>query len=447
MRNSEAVVSKFLIEKKIVFKSEYPSSDHLYYFDFYLSNGFGKIKIRNREIEVQGKIGIEVKERLLFDTIARYYTRFEKYRQGGEIEWFILIYKDSFINRSLINDVEEKLTGKYFLVLSLDDFLKLNIQSVENQAQSDSLKSSLRVEDAPCLNNNEILKKAYYSFQQGNVVLFLGAGVSRSVNMPDWHELLKGMCTSDEWGSEDMDKFIQEHNGAEIVLGRFIRLLLNLKSTDPEYMKRIHDKLYSNEISNTKSQLVDSLCNLVETGKVKSIITYNYDDVMERSLIEKGIKCYPVYENNTPENVFPIYHIHGYIPRDNNESANLPTPVLSEEMYHEIYADSYNWSNIEQIHAMNRSTCFFIGLSMRDPNLRRLLDISCQKSEGNRRHFLFLSKGKFFEDNCKNDKVLDAQRSMFEELGLNVIRYDNDNGKHEQLPILLERIREYNNNW
>ena len=59
---------------------------------------------------------------------------------------------------------------------------------------------------------------------------------------------------------------------------------------------------------------------------------------------------------------------------------------------------------------------------------------------------MFLSKGKFFEDNNKNNEALDVQRRMFEELGLNVIWYDNEDGKHEKLPTLLERIGKYKNN-
>ena len=440
--NSEARVGEFLTERKIVFKSEYPSSDRMYYFDFYLSDGLGKIKIGGKDIEVQGRIGIEVKERLLFDTIGRYYTRFKKYKQNGEIEWFILIYKDSFIDKQLINDATNKLANEHFLVLSLDDFLKLNIQGVKNQVQPDSPKSSQAVENPLCVNS-EILEKAYYSFQQGNVVLFLGAGVSKSANMPDWYGLLKNMCASGGWKREDIDTLMQEYNGSDIVLGRFIRLLLNLKSTDSEYIRRIRDNLYSGNTLKKESKLVDALCELIKTGKVESIITYNYDDIMEYSLSERGKECYPVYGNNTPKNIFPIYHIHGYIPRSNAESTNLPTPILSEETYHDIYADSYDWSNIEQLHAMNRSTCFFIGLSMRDPNLRRLLDISHRKSDGTCRHFLFLPIDELFKDEYKNRKALNGQTRMFEELGLNVIWYDNKTGTHEKLPNLLREIGGY----
>ena len=438
--NSEAIVKDFLEKRGISFRQQYlSSSDHLYYFDFYLPDGLGKIKVGDREFEMQGTIGIEVKERLLFDTIKRYYNWFKEQKSDKKIKYFILVYKDSFINNHLINDVANKLMKENFLVFSLQNFVHLNI----NRIQSECSESSQTIS-----GQNEInLGKAIFSFQQGNVVLFLGAGVSKSANIPDWYGLLKGMCVNSEWESVDIDTFMEKYKGSDIVLGRFVRLFSNLKSTDPEYINKIRKILYNSDNSEVynivKSDLVDVICDLVETGKVKSIVTYNYDDIMEHSLEERNLKCYPVYGNNTPENIFPIYHIHGYIPRNNAESTNLPIPILSEETYHDIYADSYDWSNIEQLHAMNRSTCFFIGLSMRDPNLRRLLDISHRKSDGTCRHFLFLPMDKFFENGRKNSKVLNAQTRMFEELGLNVIWYDNKTGTHEKLPSLLREIGGY----
>ena len=56
--------------------------------------------------------------------------------------------------------------------------------------------------------------------------------------------------------------------------------------------------------------------------------------------------------------------------------------VLGEKEYHKIYQEPYNWGNIEQLHALNRNVCFFIGLSMNDPNLRRLIDGSNEDGEG-----------------------------------------------------------------
>ena len=329
MRNSEAIVAKFLKKRRIPFREQYLSSDHLYYFDFYLPDGLGKIKIGGKDVDVQGGIGVEVKERLLFDTMRRYYNWFKEQKLNNEIKYFILVYKDSFINNQLISEAANKLMKENFLVFSLYDFLHLSI----NQVQYECHELSQTIPDP----NDENLKKASLSFQQGNVVLFLGAGVSKSVSMPDWYGLLKGMCVNDKWKSEDIDKFIQEYKGSDIVLGRFIRLLLNLKSTDSEYIRKIRNNLYSSDVSKKESKLVDALCKLIETKKIKGIITYNYDDIIEDSLRKRNVKCYPIYGNNTPENIFPIYHIHGYIPRNDEKCMNLPTPILSEEMYHDIY--------------------------------------------------------------------------------------------------------------
>ena len=41
--------------------------------------------------------------------------------------------------------------------------------------------------------------------------------------------------------------------------------------------------------------------------------------------------------------------------------------------------EPYNWANITQLNYMINNTCVFIGLSMTDPNMRRLLEIAAQK--------------------------------------------------------------------
>jgi SIR2-like domain len=80
-------------------------------------------------------------------------------------------------------------------------------------------------------------------------------------------------------------------------------------------------------------------------------------------------------------NTLPIYHVHGYLPvRDpfSDYSPRLRSLsdeiVLTEDHYHREAADPYSWANLVQLGAMSRSIGLTIGLSLSDPNLRRLLD-------------------------------------------------------------------------
>lgn len=70
---------------------------------------------------------------------------------------------------------------------------------------------------------------------------------------------------------------------------------------------------------------------------------------------------------------------------------------------------------------------FFIGLSMADPNLRRLIDISIDGGEVEPVHFVFLRKIEY--DVPFMEKIMRG-------FGINCIWYD----KHEELPILIDSL-------
>ncbi|MBP5715608.1 MAG: SIR2 family protein, partial [Bacteroidales bacterium] len=88
-----------------------------------------------------------------------------------------------------------------------------------------------------------------------------------------------------------------------------------------------------------------------------------------------------------------------------------------------LYFDSYSWSNIEQLHALDRNVCILIGLSMCDPNLRRLLDFSKRNQENvYPRHYVILQR-KAFEDgnDQKNKEHWKNMELMMYDLGMNII--------------------------
>lgn len=132
------------------------------------------------------------------------------------------------------------------------------------------------------------------------------------------------------------------------------------------------------------------IAEIVKNCKVESILTFNYDVFMEEALAKEGVSYVPFFEKGALiSGDIPIYHIHGYISRSGGIDSY---PVLSEREYHRLYSDDFHWSNVELLHALTRNTCFLVGLSMSDPNLRRLLDIARYEDSGSARHYVFIRK-------------------------------------------------------
>lgn len=316
-------------------------------------------------------------------------------------------------------------------------------------------------------------------YLKGQFSMFLGAGVSSSAGMADWNTLLNSLFVS--YLSDELhgEKKIEESDIKEIVsrlnhvddtsalrAARYLRKgLIKNPKLDLNFVNAITGNLYklrdiSKQLDSILIQSISNLCMPTRTGaKVKSVITYNFDDLLERNLDGKKIKHHSIYMDNDfcdPEDL-PIYHVHGFLPEDRKKYPNLEksTLVFSEEGYHTIYTDSYHWSNLVQLSNLRENNCLMIGLSMTDPNLRRLLDISA-KNMDKPRHFAFIrriSHNRFcFEKKedgnptqvVKNLEVAEnfleihhkLNEDLMRELGITVIWYEG----HDDIPELLDKL-------
>ena len=248
---------------------------------------------------------------------------------------------------------------------------------------------------------DSIMQNAINDFNNYNSVIFLGAGVSSSAKMPTWDILLKGLLSNASiFYESDYDAICDEMGNSYLLIARYIQKAANINKK--ELVETIRKLLYHSSARN--SDLITEICNMVQRQKkVESIITYNYDTLIENYLNAHGKKAFPIYINNRDEgNSFPVYHVHGVVYHDGtNEVENI---VLSEEDYHKVYTEVFDWSNVEQLHALTRCTCFFIGLSMKDPNLRRLLEIAKRGSSKGVRHYVFMERKGFVDDENKCEK-------------------------------------------
>lgn len=296
-------------------------------------------------------------------------------------------------------------------------------------------------------DNQSLIAKAQSAYSKGRVALFLGAGVSIDAGLPNWSQLLQGVFESKNMkpyaylSERNTDAILDTYGNSNIIAGRYA---FNGFKDEDIFRSRIKEVLY--QAKKPSSELVNAICAAIiadNEKKISNIVTYNFDDLIETRLDELNYKNYnSVYgKNRETSKYLQIYHVHGMIPQRKGIES---TPILSEKDYHNLYRNSHNWANVVQLYSMNTMTCFFIGLSLTDPNLRRLLDFS-YSDEGPSMvdksrcpHYAFLQRKELKGDKRVrvNQEHWKVQEQMLREFGINVIWYD----EHNELPELIKEI-------
>ena len=393
-----------------------------YILDMYFPKGISYLKIPPHSF-------IEIKQNLISDALHRLNEIARLWKQTHPYAKIYLIYfENTIVSENVIKKSKAlKLTNIY----KFENFLK------EIQKKKE-LKREIEQEDHNWkIKRKSVIESAKVYFCENNCTLFLGAGVSQDAGGPSWNSLLskslKKTCAS--LTKSDFKRIYEACSMSPIIMGRYT---LGNKVKKSNLIKYLHDYVLYRGVDVTQSALISSICNVVLTKKIESIITYNYDDLIETALRHKGIDAISIYsKNRILKGEIPVYHVHGLIPQEASDIQS--TPVLSEEDYHDIYRESYHWSNVEQLHALDRNTCFFIGLSMTDPNLRRLLDICNKDSDKKLRHFTFLKREKLYKSGVqhkKNERHLQIIENQLESLGVYVIWYEN----YDEIPKILDII-------
>ncbi len=326
---------------------------------------------------------------------------------------------------------------------------------------------------------------------KNNLILFLGSGVSKSLNCPDWNELLKKLMRR---VIEDIpeSKGITE-NEKSYFAGRFHDCEEESPLIEAEFIKiaivndlrtTLFDILQSKKRKQT-SKLIQSIQSLCGSELTNKIITYNFDDLMDKALKQsillpaKDIKIisneknydlneltpkkYAYYNQKRDNNMFYIYHVHGLLKNKNSKI------ILTESDYLSLRENGNLWRNKCQTEAFDNYNCLLIGLSLKDPNLRSLMYSSFHKWENKideftdikheknlelwrdgLQHFAFIQRisvDKFLTKWKERYKKLKETKDILEryhaikeilynQLGVNVIWYDNYN----EIPKLLDEI-------
>ncbi len=297
--------------------------------------------------------------------------------------------------------------------------------------------------------NDDHLRELKKEFTKGNLCLFAGAGISIKAGIPNWSLLLKGLLQNlvdkqlgslslDPKRQKDLAEFYYDEFGvSSLIVGQYLKNGLN-----ETFLTDVRDALYVNNPQT--SDMLDAIVELCrpqrEKKSLNAIITFNFDDLIEVNLDNQRIKYKSIFSegHRATNSEIPIYHPHGYLPR-NKELTIDNEIVFSEDAYHSQFIDPFSWSNLVQLNQLSNTTCLLAGISLTDPNLRRLLDVSMRKNPDKQlRHYIFKKRynadeilKKLSDSELKQDKKFLTKNLIYmtelleeqdaRKLGLNVI--------------------------
>ncbi|GAB2963144.1 hypothetical protein GCM10027048_34960 [Hymenobacter coalescens] len=315
--------------------------------------------------------------------------------------------------------------------------------------------SGLDVTSTP--TNKQHIAALRAAYNDDKLALFIGAGLSRSAGLPDWPQLVRRVAAKvfdnhagsplSEPEREEVQTFFEKEVPASPLI--VARLLQN--SLKDEFTESVREALYENIESSRTSPLLEELGKICmprrdKTGIV-AVVNYNFDDLLEQELSKKGISHCSVLSEGSKiiSSDLPIYHVHGYLPRSIElESIHKESLVLTEDAYHTQFSEPFIWTNITQLNLLRNNVCLFIGISLTDPNHRRLLEITAKKNPSvnhyaiMKDHWQSSSARKLSDKGQKLATVFkQLEEKLLRNLGINVIWVEN----HDEIPSILTQIR------
>ncbi len=284
------------------------------------------------------------------------------------------------------------------------------------------------------------------------LVLFLGSGVNFGlVPKPLWHQFLGDLWNDAvKIGLSPMDRTDTTDRIAAWVYrsdifsayekASIVKILLGRD----RYHIAIRKILY-NRPQGMHAVLLESIVNLCKSRWVRSILTFNYDEYLENALAD-SVRI-------------PIHHVHGAVRNSFQASTDGAGIVLSMDEYFHNMAMPLSWQTTVQLHALINDACLFVGASLTDINMLRLLTYARDQAVAGR-VFALLAREEFREKVRQEMKIhpvnqkelgrlntsdwereavrfaVRSKVSLLNDLGVSVIFVENFNA----LPVWIDRL-------
>jgi hypothetical protein len=260
----------------------------------------------------------------------------------------------------------------------------------------------------------------------GRLALVLGAGISIPIGLPSWSDLVNRA-----FAKTGLTRSLQQTDQVAAET-----LFAHVGNDETAFAELIRGVLYDGiDLSMTSLRNRDLLAALgaltmgSNRGSVTKVLTFNFDDLLERFLTYYGffvepVVTVPAWGSRVDTRV---YHIHGLLPSDLSIAVRNPI-VMTQKHFDDITGKDGNvWRSL-MVDLFQTHTCIFIGLSGNDNNLSSAL------TEAQKRHACLARKDAFWGVRFCLD--FDPMTGFWQQRGVYCCRAPT----HDSLPTKLFEI-------
>ncbi len=295
-----------------------------------------------------------------------------------------------------------------------------------------------------------------------NLAVFVGAGVTCEVTGVTWKELVSNLLKSavnaffaGERDKGDPDELISwlDRKKKDCSFTQYEQATLIRRFWGDQYLYRLQAEIYKKQRSFSKEELpkypmlqrVAELC----LRRASVVINYNYDfflDQAMKALEQDGPQTEIIFgpvdlrkKVSVKKRMLPVYHVHGrLVPSEIPPNGVEAAIVLCQEDYFKMMLEPFCWQTVTQVQCLRDYTCLFVGTSLTDLNMLRMLQHAYAYKATHSAYVVFSA------DNLVKDRKLKKMKqrvysTLLDDMGVRIILSD---GGLSQLP---QKIEELNN--
>lgn len=237
-------------------------------------------------------------------------------------------------------------------------------------------------------NGPDIPDSLLQAHEEGRVVFFCGAGISRRAGLPDFGGLVQKLFQKVGEPADKVESELIEKNQFDRAIGHYEQRIQGGRTTT----RRTLPSIFSIDL--TKRHALTTHFALLTLGRSNEnendlkLVTTNFDILFEKAAAHYGLPSPTVYPDPPTRNRWNgIVHLHGRMPLQPSED-DLDQLVLSDGDFGQAYL-TQGWAAQFVAKLFRDYTLCFVGYSIDDPVLRYMT--AAHALDGTQKMFAFAS--------------------------------------------------------